>query len=77
MGTKPNGEIIKSGKGGTPKGPAIQPVASSFANLALTAARFSRAEFRLEDCKQDWESEHWIEKPYVKTFKRYCRVAKG
>ena len=43
LGTKPNGEIIKSGKGGTPKGPAIQPVASSVANLALTAARFSRS----------------------------------
>jgi len=66
LGTKPNGEIIKSGKGGTPRGPAVWPMASSFANLALTAAGFWRADLRLGDCKQDWESEHWIEKPYVK-----------
>ena len=69
LGTRPNGEIIKLGKGGTPKGPAIRPAASSFANLALKAAGFSRADFRLEDCKQDWESEHWIEKPYVNRLK--------
>lgn len=68
---------MKSGKGGASKGPAIRPAAISFANLALTAAGFSRADFRLGDCKQDCEREHWMEKPYVKPFKRYCRLAEG
>ena len=54
MANKPNGEIMKSGKGGVSKGPAIWPAASSFANLALTAAGFSRTDFRLGECKQDW-----------------------